>query len=459
MKRFFQQTSFRKQDIFMIATFFVAALVVFITSPASAQEPDAEAAVAVRTHQYAKEKFSLRPYSQWSVNSPLATPQLIPENSRATTDLMVKVLGDVNSISVAFDYNDGIVSVVDIHPGTVFDGLTEGIDYIVQKTFNRSSPINTNDEMSLPTIWPTNYVNAIAAPKTTASQANVRSYINISIINPNKQAIFQSGSLITIDWEVAAANPGASTFLVFSQIDLRDVSGNPIAPCFGLDAPDPNDLTNFAPAQPPFGNKCLKLGQAEDVYLQSTHLITDPTPFAFDAENAPLTATNIVYEDEPIVGHLQITNRPVGLTFQVVLQGISGSSSKYEDVEAKATQFGYSVIAEPDTDGRVNVPLNPPYETLEVSRDGYLDATGSNLTQDDLFQVTLTAGDVNSDNAINIFDLTIMANALGSSTLDSNSDSIEALERMDYTDNSIIDIADLALVAANFRVFGPTPIP
>lgn len=417
MKQMLKRQPNLKRDVFVLVALILAAAFVFIAVPVSAQDPDVEAAQTMT----AQEKFTLRPYSAWMPNSPLPMPtQKLPESGRATTELLVTRAGNVSSISIAFDYNSAVAGVAAVRPGTVFDGLTEGVDYIVQTTLNRASPINPNDEMSLPPLWPANDPGNLTPNYLTP---NRRTYVNISIINPTKQVLYQNGSLIKIDWSVATNNPGSISYLIFSILDLKDVSGNSIAPCFGFEDP------------------CLDLGEYED----------NPVPLAAG--------------EEPIVGLLEIDSRPLGLNFQVALQGLNVTpafsatvQAKFDDIDILASQFGYEIPGYVYDDGRAYVPVPPPYESLSVERPGYLKAQGSNIEYADLYLVTLLAGDVNNDNVINIFDLTLMANALGSSTFDTSGNLIDPLERMDYTGNSIIDIADLALVAGNFRIFGPTPI-
>lgn len=426
------QANFLKRDVFIIVALIVALAATFLIIPVSAQEPDVNAA------QTAQQKFTRRPFSVWSPTSPVV--QLVPESSRATTELMVTRAGNVSSVSIAFDYSVGVVTVMDVRPGSLFDGLTEGVDYIVTTNLNRASPINPTVELPLPSPWP-----VYTATATTPSM-NRRSYINITMINPLKQVIFQNGSVIRIDWQVATNNPGVTTPVLFSILELQDVSGNPLAPCFSTQS------TAIDPT-------CYNL--AEMVASGPLSATTATTTTQVLDSNGDGVA-----DDGPIIGQLTIDSRPLGLNFQIALQGLNVNpafsttlQSKFDQVDILATQFGYNVPGYVYyQDGRAYVPVAPPYEQLTISRPGYLTALGGNINDTNLYQVELLAGDINGDNVINIFDLTLMANSLNSGILDSTGAVIEPLERMDYTGDQRITITDMALVAGNFRVFGPTPI-
>jgi hypothetical protein len=71
----------------------------------------------------------------------------------------------------------------------------------------------------------------------------------------------------------------------------------------------------------------------------------------------------------------------------------------------------------------------------------------------DLGLATLMAGDVTGDNAVNIFDLTVVAGSLGAPVGMST-----ALESMDFNGDGVVTIADLALIAKNYGLAGPLPM-
>ena len=75
------------------------------------------------------------------------------------------------------------------------------------------------------------------------------------------------------------------------------------------------------------------------------------------------------------------------------------------------------------------------------------------LPGNNLGLVTLMAGDVTGDNAVNIFDLTVVAGSLNAPVGTST-----ALELMDFNGDGVVTIADLALIAKNYGLTGPRPI-
>jgi len=247
----------------------------------------------------------------------------------------------------------------------------------------------------------------------------MRSYVNIAITNYYHPLvpIRGNGSLIKIHWTVnPTAGMGAATPLDFTIANIVDENGNYLEPCRGPIAPCIN------PADVP---------------------IPDPFDPAWS------------------IGRLEVGANPVGLDFQVALEGGKLPSAApavvpnpaRPAVNIEATQFGGSVPGTVlDDFGNANIPAIPPYDTVEITRPGYLGVSDSNVTVNAWPLITLLAGDVNGDDTINISDI-----AMVGAQLNARAD-VAYREKMDFNDDKIITIADLALVAKNYGINGPSPI-
>ncbi|MDP2953964.1 MAG: hypothetical protein Q8O76_11695 [Chloroflexota bacterium] len=105
------------------------------------------------------------------------------------------------------------------------------------------------------------------------------------------------------------------------------------------------------------------------------------------------------------------------------------------------------------TDLVVNLSLGPQEYTVAVEVERYLDARGSfavaeGTTRVDLGSVTLLAGDVNGDNAIDVQDLSAIGSLFG--------EIVDPLiSPVDLNADGRVDILDLALGASNFGQRGP----
>ena len=97
-----------------------------------------------------------------------------------------------------------------------------------------------------------------------------------------------------------------------------------------------------------------------------------------------------------------------------------------------------------------------PYDSIEVSRPGYLSASISD-NEDELPLVDLLAGDVNLDDKINIFDLVLMAQNYWGATVTPTS--LPQIEAADFDDNGTVGLTDLVLAANNFGKSGPIVLP
>ena len=187
-------------------------------------------------------------------------------------------------------------------------------------------------------------------------------------------------------------------------------------------------IITWAPTQP--GSAVLPY--TVDVTLTSVNL-SDPngTPIQHSLRQGTIT---IIDPSASAVGG------------QVYLQGRdSHQGSTVSDGAGQQVQTG--------ADGGFTIFSNG---LLEIHHSGYLSAqidvrarlaqvsVGSGLQAASLGSITLLAGDVNGDNAINIFDLAYMANRYRSSdpTADLNGD-------------GQVNIFDLAMAANNYRLQGP----
>jgi len=86
---------------------------------------------------------------------------------------------------------------------------------------------------------------------------------------------------------------------------------------------------------------------------------------------------------------------------------------------------------------------------------GYLYATKNISVSEgqtkDLGSITLLGGDANNDNVVNIFDLTIVGVAYGTSP--------PSDPRADINNDNIVNILDLVLVGGNYDKRAPRPWP
>ena len=101
-----------------------------------------------------------------------------------------------------------------------------------------------------------------------------------------------------------------------------------------------------------------------------------------------------------------------------------------------------------------NGVAGPPY-TVKVSRLGYLDVETTFNQPTDSSSVFMLAGDLNSDNKINILDIQLMVNLFGPVGPNAISRAAD-FTGPGHTPNGLVDIMDLVLVAKNFGASGPT---
>jgi hypothetical protein len=388
----------------------VLALVLVATAavvPAAAQEPGADVEAAQSFHA----GFCVNPNSN-SIAAPACpagAPQVVPSGGVASTEVTVRDVDNLGSVQIAIDYDSSVVRIKDIHPGSLFDGLTPGVDYTIDKSKigGFAAPLNPA-EPAIPGFC-------------GAGGACWRSYIFITVYNwaTPKVPLNGNGSLIKIYWQVQPAPFGAVSTVTFPILSTANKSGSSIWPCYPDTSPVPNPWCG--PVAVPI-------------------LAAPPAPVANLVVGSPVVA---------------------GLIFQVALEGgkLPGDDDPNFNFPTPGFLTDVTVVAGvfvdvADPQGTITIPYSPSYPTVTASRPGYLTARATNvLPGDDLGMVTLTAGDVTGDNVVNVFDLTVTAGSLGAPVGTST-----ALEMMDFNADGVVTIADLALIAKNYNLRGPTPI-
>jgi len=394
----------------------VLVLIAMIAVPAAAQEPEAEGEVEAAQTVHAG--FCLNPNSNSNAavgpTCPAVFPpvaQIVPSGGVAATELTVADVDNLASVQIAIDYNKDVVRIRDIRPGSLFDGLTPGVDYVIDKSKigGYAAPLDPINEPAIP-----------APGYCGVGSTCWRSYVYITVYNwgTPKVPLGGTGSLIRIYWQVQSAPAGADSIVTFPILSLANKSGSSIWPCLPDTLPNPN------------------------VYCKPV-----PMPLLF-ANQAP-------------VANLQVGSpTTAGLQFQVALEGgkVPGDDDPNNNFPTPGFFTDVSVVAGvfvdvADPAGIVSIPFSAAYPTVTVSRPGYLSARATNILPGTyLGLVTLLAGDVTGDNAINIFDLTVVAGSLGAPVGTST-----ALEMMDFNGDSAVTIADLALIAKNYGLTGPRP--
>lgn len=385
-------------------------LIVVLVVPAAAQEPEDQGG-DVSAAQSLHAGFCVNPNSN-SVGSlapvcPTGPNQIVPSGGTATTELTVAALDGLASVNVAFDYNSDVIRVKDVRAGSIFAGLTEGVDYIVDrsKIAGYAAPLNPG-EPAIPAVC-----------GTGAGPTCWRSYMGITIYNYGNLnvPIGGNGSLLKIYWDVQTAPITATSVVSFPIISLADKSGSTIWPCEPFSLPNP---------------------------------YCGPPPIAY----SPVTAAPNA--------NLRVGNpSAAGLDFQVALEGgkVPGDGNPNTSFPGGVTDVAVTAgvfVDVADAMGNISIPYAGGYPLVTVTRPGYLSAQAANvLPGNNLGLVTLMAGDVTGDNVVNIFDLTVVAGSLNAPVLTST-----ALELMDFNADSVITIADLALIAKNYGLSGPRPI-
>jgi hypothetical protein len=382
--------------------------------PAAAQEPGADVGAAQSFHA----GFCVNPNSNSVAGPacPAGAPQVVPSGGIASTEVTVRDVDNLGSIQIALDYNADVARIKDIHPGSIFDGLTQGVDYTIDKSKigGFAAPLNPAEPA----------IGSVAACGGTCW----RSYIFITIYNwaTPKVPLSGNGSLIKIYWQVQPAPFGATSRVTFPILSMANKSGSSIWPCY----PDTTPLPN--PWCGPVSVPILAAPAAPDVNL----LVGSPIVAGLQFQTA-LEGGKQPGDDDPNC------NFPSPNPLNPLVLCMT-------DVTVVAGVF----VDVADALGTVTIPYSPSYPTVTASRPGYLNARATNvLPGDDLGMVTLTAGDITGDNVVNIFDLTVVAGSLGAPVGTST-----ALEMMDFNADGVITIADLAIVAKNFGLQGPTPI-
>ena len=384
-------------------------------APVAAQGPDVGAAQSVHAG------FCVNPNSNGVAGPacPTGTPQTVPSGGTASTEVTVADVDNLASVQIAIDYNSEVVQVKDIRPGSLFDGLTMGVDYTIDKSKigGFGAPLDPMNEPEL------------AYPNGCGGSDCWRSYVFITVYNwaMPRVPLDGNGSLIRIYWNVQPAPLGAISIVTFPILSMANRSGSSIWPCLPSDGVNPNPYCG-------------------------------PLPM-------PVLVTNVAPVANLVVGNAIVA----GLKFQVALEG--GKSPGDDDPNCNfPSSFPFSEGEKPcitdvtvvagvfvdvaDSQGNILIPYAASFPTVTASRPGYLTAGAMNvLPGADLGLATLMAGDVTGDNAVNIFDLTVVAGSLGAPVGMST-----ALESMDFNGDGVVTIADLALIAKNYGLAGPLPM-
>ncbi|HHJ06191.1 MAG TPA: hypothetical protein ENK24_01695 [Anaerolineae bacterium] len=374
--------------------------------PIAAQEPvDNDFEIALSFHS----GFSLAPYSDWFgiKNGGVDVAQNVPSGGRATTEFVVTDVEDLFFVNLAFDYDDAVVTLQaeDITPGSLFDGLTRGVDYEMLVRPAEANPRHSAE-------WPIPSFN----PPPPGFNTTKRAYVNIYILNPNhpQVPIHGNGSLIKINWRVNNVAAGTVSPIDFTLANLQDEYGNYLQPCYPSASCD-----NALPGP--------VLRELPDPRLG----------WNFEA-----------------IGKLEVVNNTNN--FQAALEGgrPALATTVGHPLSVSAVKSGLSFSGAVDAAGLVSMGIAPPYDQLAITRPGYLAYKLSGSVSLPAEQITLLAGDINGDDSINILDLALIANALNEDVAANPA----AFEAMDYNNDSLISITDLALVAKNYGVVGPAPL-
>jgi len=380
----------KRAGAFLVVLLMLALLV----APVAAQEPGAEGDVEAAFSTYTSITFN--PYGV----------QTVPSGGTGNTEVMVTDIEDLYSVNLAFDYDSYYVEVLSVQAGTMFDGLTQGVDYIMTTTLNRTSPLSPSEP-------------ALTVPGTPPF-AGMRSYVNIAVTNYNhpRLPLRGNGSLVRIQWKA------------------RPVGGIP--PVFGGPLIFPNAINVLADE---FGNQIVGGG-----FPSTTFNITATPPATALQFNVALQGA--VYD--PMVA-------PPAIGSMKYMRSTIVPADSNNDLKPFGNNILGLIVPPPGWDFGTGSAVQVPCSTMcqvKVSKRGYLNAQGNNLTPSVVVnQVTLVAGDIDGNGTINVFDLQQVASYMGQPV-----NNWGYLETMDYNGDSVIGIADLALIANNYGLSGPTPI-
>jgi hypothetical protein len=395
----------------VLALVLVAAAVL----PVAAQEPEGDVGAAQSIHA----GFCVNPNSNTTgaPNCPITgVNQIVPSGGVASTEVTVRDVDNLGSVQIAFNYDSSIVRIKDIRPGSLFDNLTMGVDYTIDKSKigGFAAPLDPLNEPPIPGVC------------GTGTGPCWRSYIFITIYNWNtsKVPLHGNGSLIRIYWQVQPVAALLTTNVTFSILSLANRSGSSLWPCFP-DVPLPNPYCGPAPVP-------AIVAVAPDAVLEVGSPSTAGLQFQVALEGGKTPG-----DDDPNCNFPSPNPAPPPA---VCVNDVTAVAGVFVDVA--------------DMAGNIFIPFAASYPTVTVSRPGYLTARATNvLPGADLGMVTLLAGDVTGDNVVNIFDLTVTAGSLGAPVGTST-----ALEMMDFNEDGVVTITDLALIANNYNMSGPRPI-
>jgi hypothetical protein len=399
-----------RQTTWLILLLLILAAV--IVAPAAAQEPEAEGDVEAQVSFHGG--FSLNPQSDLlgltTGGVPLA--QIVPSGGVATTEFMVIDIEDLYLVNLAFDFDGEVVESATVRPGSLFDNYTQGVDYIFDAhNCYAAAPIDPGSEYPLP-----------VAPDEPGGPANPRRcYANIALLDPTLPPVRGNGSLIRIDWQIRNTAPlGAQSEVDFTIASVLDEFGNRLEPCIG--------------AGPP-----------------CTNIRADPSVFNNPGDDDPFLPPTAF-----IIGLLEVGPAAPSIDMQVALEGGKAPFAVLPfapAVDVAITDLGLVSNFAPNTQGSVQTSGagTLPYDSVEITRPGYIRYLASNVSGFSPPLITLLAGDINADDSIDIFDILLV---VANFNLPVNANN----ERMNFNSDNRITIADIALVAKNFGLEGPSPI-
>jgi hypothetical protein len=332
----------------VMAVVLALVLVAMAVLPAAAQEPEGDVQAAQTIHA----GFCVNPNSNTVAAAPncpvTGVNQIVPSGGVASTEVTVSDVDNLGSVQIALDYDSSIVRIKDIRPGSLFDGLTMGVDYTIDKSKigGFAAPLDPVNEPAIP------------GACGTGTGPCWRSYVFITIYNWNtsKVPLGGNGSLIRIYWQVQPVAATLTSTVTFPILSLANKSGSSLWPCFP-NAPLPNPYCGPAPVPP----------------------IVASAPAGVLQVGSPSTA---------------------GLQFQVALEGgkVPGDDDPNNNFPTPGFFTDVTVVAGvfvdvADAAGNIVIPFAASYPTVTVSRPGYLTARATNvLPGADLGMVTLRGG-------------------------------------------------------------------
>jgi len=178
----------------------------------------------------------------------------------------------------------------------------------------------------------------------------------------------------------------------------------------------------------------------ETVLKESGTVVTDPrngrTTPRIDAFAAVSQVTDPISSTSQISGIVELQGRTAHGGVKVYISTESCETATFETPITLTDETGYFEIANTPT-------IASTYQCLQVSIGHYLTGQYAN-PQGKLGTIKLLTGDVNADDTIDIFDISLIAQDYGSDSATS-----------DLNVDNAVDIFDLSLAAKNYNQSGP----